>query len=76
MRQRSIRFGLLVGEGDALSLEGGDGFAQLRDLLRDPRLALARKRELLLESRHFGVRRIERALLLMQCVTRRIVFDA
>ncbi len=74
--QRGLRRGSLVGERGLLARDGGDGFGQLRHLLRDARLRLARERKLLLEPRHFGVRRIERALLLVQRVAGGVVLAA
>ncbi len=57
--------------GDGPELRG-----QLRNLRRHPALVLARERELLLESRHFGVRLVEAALLLVQRIARGVVIGA
>ncbi len=69
--------GAAIGEERrVLAGERADLLGELRDLLRDPRLALARERELLLEARHLGVRFVERRLLLVHGVAGRVVLAA
>ena len=56
--------------------ERADLLGELRDLLRDPRFALAGESELLLEPRDLGIGFVVRALPLVQGVARRIVVGA
>ena len=58
----ALRGFLLAVERRLLARQRANRFGELRHLFGEPRLVFARKRELLLEPRHLGVGRVERAL--------------
>ena len=74
--KRPLGSRLVSGERGFLLCERFDLRIDLRDLAGDPCFRFARECELLLQPRHFGIGRIEAALLLVQRVTRRIVLGA
>ena len=69
LRQR-IALGIQAG---VLPAQGANLLGQLRHLLRQPRFAFARERELLLEPCHLGIGRVVRTLLVVQRVARGVV---
>jgi len=75
--ERSLERGVgradLAAQRRLLRGERAQGFREPRDLLRDPRLVLARERELLLDARDLGVGGVERSLPLVQRVTGGVV---
>src|SRR4029079_10679746 len=66
----------IVAERGLLAGERAERLVELRHLLREPRLRLAREGKLLLEPRALGVRRVEPALLVVQRVAGGVVLRA
>ena len=74
--QRGVGRRTIAGQRGLLAGKRADRLVELRDLLCDAGLVLARERELLLQASDFSVGRVVPALLLVQGVAGRVVLAA